>query len=225
MKSSSSNLPVTVLVNNVGYQSKWAPFVHQQSSEMLDVLRVQTEFPTILISRLLPLLAQNEPSAMLNVGGLTSQYPASLLAVHSGAKSYFVEFTEALATEMKQFEMWLPEEQERWLEISSPLATSDSEASKRTKAPNIMIHAINLHSVASSSNLSAPSFFTPSGRVMAKAALGMVGCGQIFVTAYWRHALMGAVLAMMPRSMVVSLMGKEIARLRKLETDSKKKDM
>ncbi|EIM90150.1 NAD-P-binding protein [Stereum hirsutum FP-91666 SS1] len=223
----SNNIPLTVLVNNVGYQSKWTPFAHQKPSEMLDVLRVQTEFPTLLTSRLLPLLAQNEPSAMLNIGGLTSQYPASLLAVHSGAKSYFVDFTEALATEMKQFEMWLPEEQTRWLEATSPLNPSlrnaPSSPSTRRTAPVVMIHAINLHSVSSSSNLSAPSFFTPTGRVMAKAALEVVGCGEVFVTAYWRHALMGAVLAMMPRSVVVSLMGKEIARLRKLDEENKAK--
>lgn len=218
----SNNIHLTVLVNNVGYQSKWTPFAHQKPSEMLDVLRVQTEFPTLLTSRLLPLLAQNEPSAMLNIGGLTSQYPASLLAVHSGAKSYFVDFTEALATEMKQFEMWLPEEQIRWLETTSN-SNHNAPLSSRKTAPVVMIHAINLHSVSSSSNLSAPSFFTPTGRVMAKAALDVVGCGEVFVTAYWRHALMGAVLAMMPRTIVVSLMGKEIARLRKLDEENKAK--
>ena len=94
---------ITVLVNNVGYQSRWTPFVLQPTSEAQTVIRVQSDFPTLLTHALLPVLAKNLPAAILNIGGLSSEYPAPFLAVHSGAKAYFVAFTEALALELKYF--------------------------------------------------------------------------------------------------------------------------
>ena len=83
--------------------------------------------------------------------------------------------------------------------------------------PKIYMHAINVHEVSSNSNPASLSFFVPTSRRMARAALDIVGCGSIFVTAYWRHALMGAMLKVLPRWVVQSAMAKEIDRLRKLE--------
>jgi len=210
---------ITVLVNNVGYQSHWTPFVLQAPSEAQTIIRVQSDCPTLLTHALLPALGRSAPAAIVNVGGLTSEYPALLLAVHSGAKAYFIAFTEALALEMKYFDVWRPQEKTKWAAVLSGESGEGAgeTSTPKVEPPRIYVHAINVHNVATSSNLSSPSFFIPTPRRMAKAALDVVGCGEVFVTAYWRHALMGALLQVLPRGVVQSAMAKEISRLRKLE--------
>ncbi|KAK2006194.1 short chain dehydrogenase, partial [Colletotrichum eremochloae] len=99
-----ADLDVTVLVNNVG----GVPAAQQQGSSVQRPLRemsvddvdatidLNARFMARLTRLMLPALARNGPSLVLNVGSTT----AGSAAVYSGAKAFVASFSRSLTREM-----------------------------------------------------------------------------------------------------------------------------
>lgn len=93
------NLPVNMLLNNAGlggtewFENNCAKFYEKQIR--LNVLA------TAQLTRLfLPLLKQNSPSHILNVGSLASFFSLPKKAVYSGTKSFVYSFSRSLRLEL-----------------------------------------------------------------------------------------------------------------------------
>ena len=97
---SAADKHVTILVNNVGYQSSYKSFKEQSSAEIDAIINVGARFPLHLTHAFIPTLETRSNSLIINMGGLTSEYPAPYLSVHSGTKSFLKSYSYALALEL-----------------------------------------------------------------------------------------------------------------------------
>jgi 17beta-estradiol 17-dehydrogenase / very-long-chain 3-oxoacyl-CoA reductase len=86
---------LTVLVNNVGKGG-----AAENAKEIDDIINVNLRFAVHLTSYLLPKLASNEPSVMLNVGS-SAEMGSPWLSAYSGSKAFLSSWSKALAAEMK----------------------------------------------------------------------------------------------------------------------------
>lgn len=128
---------LTILVNNVGYTSSFDHVWHQSPLEMDAIIDVGIRFMTHITRACLPFLLapDHTPALIVNVTGLTAEYPSPFLAIHSGAKAYIKAFSRALSIE---------------LDLMEP----------RGSPRHVECIAVDVHNVASNSNSSKPSFFT-----------------------------------------------------------------
>jgi 17beta-estradiol 17-dehydrogenase / very-long-chain 3-oxoacyl-CoA reductase len=97
---SGANKHVTILVNNVYYQSSYTSFKDQSSAEIDAIINVGVRFTLHLTHALIPILETRSNSLIINMGGLTSEYPAPYLSVYSGTKSFLKSYTYALSLEL-----------------------------------------------------------------------------------------------------------------------------
>jgi 17beta-estradiol 17-dehydrogenase / very-long-chain 3-oxoacyl-CoA reductase len=97
---SAANKHVTILVNNVYYQSSYTSFKDQSSAEIDAIINVGVRFTLHLTHALIPILETRSNSLIINMGGLTSEYPAPYLSVYSGTKSFLKSYTYALSLEL-----------------------------------------------------------------------------------------------------------------------------
>lgn len=97
---SSVNKHVTILINNLGYQSSYTSFKEQSPEEIDSIINVNIRFPLHLIHAFIPILETRSNSLIINMGGLTSEYPAPYLSVHSGTKSFLKSYSYALSLEL-----------------------------------------------------------------------------------------------------------------------------
>lgn len=86
---------LTVLVNNVGKGG-----LTETAKEIDDMININLRFAVHLTSYLLPRLASNSPSAVLNVGS-SAELGSPWISVYSGAKAFLTSWSKALAAEMK----------------------------------------------------------------------------------------------------------------------------
>ncbi|KAH7104896.1 hypothetical protein BKA62DRAFT_691028 [Auriculariales sp. MPI-PUGE-AT-0066] len=211
-----SDRRLTVLVNNCGFSSTYHSFNMQDPVEIDRILTLQIGFATQLTRILIPVMCDH-PSLILNISGLTAAYPCPLLAVHSGGKAYIRAWSRALSLELR-----MPPEENDHQDVDSESPTSSTTnpkaQNKLTPTRNLIeVLAIDVHNVASNSNHSSPSFFTPDSETMARAIIGVVGCGRLEVTAYWRAELMSKTLSLLPRSMVDNMLVQEMVKMRSIE--------
>jgi 17beta-estradiol 17-dehydrogenase / very-long-chain 3-oxoacyl-CoA reductase len=94
---------VTLLINNVGIghgEKDFTTFTTQKLTSIEILLNTNIGFMTHLTQILLPILAKNAPSLVINVGSL-AQLAMPYIAVYSGTKAYMNTFTKALDNEMR----------------------------------------------------------------------------------------------------------------------------
>ena len=187
----ADNINLTVLVNNVGgsgrVQPSYVPLQARSATDVTDLIDLNASFPAQITRVLLPILLQNQPSLIVNVGSVTAALPAPYLSIYGASKAFDMAFSRSLRAEM------------------------------RAEGHDVEVLAINVGSVQNSGRQGVPeTLFTPSSRNMAKAALNVVGCGHESVTGYWPHALQVWAYGLLPESvaeaLVISLSKKEQAR-------------
>ncbi|KAF8597185.1 NAD(P)-binding protein [Ceratobasidium sp. AG-I] len=191
----ANNIYLTALVNNVGYTSNFHTFMSQDPREIDAVVNLQVLFLIHITRAVLPALSANQPGLIINVGGLTGLFPTAFLAVHSGGKAFLANFSRALAIELELI---------------------------REPPVDIECIAVDVHNVATNSNGSDVSFFTPSADRMGRAIIGVVGCGHRSVTAYWKAEMVEYVLRCLPSSWMDSLLAGEMLKMRARELASKR---
>ena len=175
------DIHLTVLINNVGAAIKVAPLVDTTSDEVDAIINTNARFPTQLTKALLPKLTQtNSPSLIINIGSM-GDFCVPYATIYGGSKGFNMTWSSSLAMELK------------------------------SEGKNVEVLAISIGRVTDvSHNKKEASFFTPSARTMARAALQRVGCGKPVVVGYVGHAVQKFFVGLLPSSLtstaVTSLM-------------------
>lgn len=170
------DLPITVLVNNVGgtgvLDANFKSFDMHTAQEVDALLSLNVSFPIQLTAALWPLLKQNTPSLVLNVGS-QAFVGVPFLPVYSATKGAIHAWSRALAVEQETYD---------------------------TK---IEVLEILVGSVQSQQNQTPqPTFFVPSSREMARTSLERVGGGLKSVPGYFPHWIQLASRALLPEWVV-----------------------
>ncbi|PNS21752.1 hypothetical protein CAC42_1606 [Sphaceloma murrayae] len=166
--------PLTILINNVGgipVGEKYESLDDAEVSTVDGLINVNLRFPTQLTKALIPILQENEPSLVMNIGSATGQLGMPYLCVYSGSKAYNLRWSQALGAEML------------------------------AQGKNVEVLGILVGNVMSGTNKIGADFFTCDSRTMAEAALARVGCGKSSVWGYWKHHLLFQTLEALPERM------------------------
>lgn len=99
---SIANLPIAVLVNNVGV-GPMGRLEDFSPSQIEETITLNTAFPSQLTRSLLPLLRKK--SLILNVSSYTALFPPPYLAVYAATKAYNNAFSIALQRERDDLEI------------------------------------------------------------------------------------------------------------------------
>jgi 17beta-estradiol 17-dehydrogenase / very-long-chain 3-oxoacyl-CoA reductase len=102
--SSVGHLPITILINNVGGLPVSAPhFRHvweYNPSEIDDTINMNSRFMSQLSRLMMPILARNGPSLIINLSS-AGQIGLPWLTMYSATKAYDAAFSRALARDAK----------------------------------------------------------------------------------------------------------------------------
>ena len=171
--ASVNDLHLTVLINNVGGAIKVAPLDDTTSEEVDAIMNMNARFPTQLTKTLLPKLTQtNSPSLIMNIGS-TGDFCVPYATIYGGSKGFNMTWSSSLALELK------------------------------SERRNVEVLAVSVGRVTDvSHNKQDASFFTPSARTMARAALQRVGCGKPVVVGYVGHAIQKFFVGLLPFSVI-----------------------
>lgn len=184
---------LTILVNNVGGQHNdplYGALTDIDAAYMDSNINVNARFPAQLTRALMSLLMANAPSLVITMGSVSSIKGIPFLATYSGTKAFNLRFSEAVKCEMLA-------------------ANADVE-----------VLGLLVGNTLSNTNTTAVQGFTCSSRDLAKHALNKVGCGKAVVWAWWRHAVQGAFVALLPHQISESAIT-NMMKGRKAETDKK----
>ncbi|KAJ5682928.1 hypothetical protein N7462_006093 [Penicillium macrosclerotiorum] len=177
---------LTVLVNNVGGETK--PFT---ALDMLSFADAQATidrnlgFLTHITRVLLPLLAGKGRSGLVLNVSSFSAYGLPFITVYSATKGYVDTFTRAL------------------------------EAECLARQYGVEVLGLRVGQVRTSGFAVGSGAFVPNGRMMAKAGLNRVGCGQVIVWGYFWHWIQGAAFDILPRWMLMKASSKKMSALKK----------
>ena len=144
-----NDIHLTVLINNVGAAIEVAPLEDTTSEEIDAIINTNARFPTQLTKTLLPKLTQtNSPSLIMNIGSM-GDFCVPYASIYGGSKGFNMTWSSCSAMELK------------------------------SEGKDVEFLAISVGRVTDvSHNKKKASFFTPSARTMARAALQRVGCGN-----------------------------------------------
>ncbi|MCJ1328170.1 hypothetical protein MMC10_004845 [Thelotrema lepadinum] len=188
-----SDIPLTVLVNNVGGSSNLAsPFAYldyRTPEEITGTINLNLGFTTRITSVLLPsLTAHRRPSLILNIGSLAAP-GMPRLTIYSAAKAYLKSFSQGLSTELGM------------------------------QKKDVTVHYIGVGETQTQEVRLPTSLLVPSARKMAAATLRCVGSGGVALTPYWPHRAMEWMGVLMPRWVVRPL---TVRGVRMMEAEFKK---
>jgi short-subunit dehydrogenase len=92
--------PVDVLVNNAGY-ALYGPFAEIPWEREANMLQLDVVVPVHLTKLFLPGMLARDRGYVLNVASIGAYLPSPLYASYSAAKSFVLNFTEALSYELR----------------------------------------------------------------------------------------------------------------------------
>jgi len=98
------NYNLRILVNNAGY-GMWGAFPKLDLKEQQAMMIVNMMAPVILTHTLLPVLAQNGPSHILNVSSSTAYQALATMSVYAATKSFILQFSRSLRLECKKLKI------------------------------------------------------------------------------------------------------------------------
>jgi len=178
--SSTTDLHLTVLVNNVAGNVVVQPLTATSAAQVDASLNTNARFPAQLTRALLPrFIAAAHPSLILNIGSAAHAF-VPYATVYGGSKACNQAMSSSLCAEMR----------------------AEKLASK------VEVLCVAVASVTGAGGNSASvSLFVPDARTMAKACLERVGCGRAVVVGYWAHAVQLAVLGWLPMGVTHAIVG------------------
>lgn len=183
----SSNLNLTVLINNVGggitnHGDTYNRLVDMDPAHIDGLIDMNLRFATHLTSKLLPILQANSPTLILNVGSATGEVGLPFLSVYSACKAFNGTFSRALA----------------W-EVGSAMTNSGEG--------EIEVLGILVGGVATTTSRADASLTVCTPETLARAALQKVGCGRRTVWAWWMHDLQRLGLDFLPEWLAGRVIG------------------
>ncbi|KAJ3316295.1 hypothetical protein HDU76_001909 [Blyttiomyces sp. JEL0837] len=104
VKSIIEPLDIGVLINNVGVNHEFpTPFL-EESHEIIDAIIQVNIISQLKITRLVaPKMVSNRRGLILNIGSVAGTVPSGLLAVYSASKAFLRYWSQAIAMELKPF--------------------------------------------------------------------------------------------------------------------------
>ncbi|AET38283.1 ketoreductase Ecym_2565 [Eremothecium cymbalariae DBVPG len=108
IKSLCDNVPVTVLVNNVGVShSIPVPFLETEEQELRNIIAVNNTATLMITQTVAPLIISNTKKLqcrglILTMGSFGGLAPSPLLATYSGSKAFLQQWSSALAGELSK---------------------------------------------------------------------------------------------------------------------------
>lgn len=174
MIASLDDLPVTVLINNVGGAGPIVPIFRQLNGLSYDdiatLIGINLDFAVALTAKLLPAFRSRQPALIINVSSFTARVPSPYLCVYAGTKAFIESWSRSLASEMK----------------------ADGD--------DVEVLGLVVGEVAASFEREKPtSFVRPSSRAFARSALDKVGCGRRIIAPYIGHDLAGIAMEILPQ--------------------------
>ena len=160
---SISNLPITMLINNVGgtgaLDANFKTFATHTTTEIDALISINVRFTILLTHALMPQLKAQSPAHIMNIGSQASS-GVPYLSIYSGTKGFIHAFTNALAIELA------------------------------AEGNDIEVLEILVASVQTQQNQTdKATLFVPDAKTMARASLDRVGKGSGSSAPYWPHAL------------------------------------
>lgn len=177
----------TVLVNNVGGETKPYTTIDELSMEDVDATLAKNAIFMAQITRvLMPLFAEGRCGLVLNVSSIAS-YGLPYISVYSATKGYVDSFTRAL------------------------------EAECAAEKLGVEVMGLRVGQVKSAAFDIEESLFVPSSRRMAKAGLDRVGCGKTIVWGYFWHWVQGLSFSVLPRWVLMKITTAKLRSLKREE--------
>lgn len=96
----AKNIDIDVLVNNAGF-GIYGKFAESSLERQLGVIELNIKALTSLTGLFLPKMIKNKRGKILNVASTAAFQPGPLMAVYYASKSYVLNFSEALRSELK----------------------------------------------------------------------------------------------------------------------------
>ncbi len=180
-----SDIDITVLINNVGAGVKVQTLEESSAEEVDSAMNVNARFPAQVTRAMLPKLTGSPgPKLIMNIGSL-ADLGAPYVVVYDGCKAFNVSMSSCLSAELR--------------------------VEGKT---DIEVIAIPVGKVVETTHMKEPAtFFNPTARTMARAALQRVGCGRVVVVGYFGHAVQKALIDVMPVSLFEALVLPTMKRL------------
>lgn len=95
-----SDIPLTILINNIGIIGTWKPMVDCTPAIIDGSININVRFATLLTRQLLPTLSRNSPGLIINVTSEADASPVAYAAMYTGAKAWGQAFHRSLKYEM-----------------------------------------------------------------------------------------------------------------------------
>ncbi|XP_034944211.1 inactive hydroxysteroid dehydrogenase-like protein 1 [Chelonus insularis] len=98
------NIPVGILVNNVGKQYTYPMYVGEvPEDELWDIININIGAATLMTKIVIPGMQKRQKGAIVNVSSGAELQPLPLMTVYAATKIYLRSFSEALRAEYKKF--------------------------------------------------------------------------------------------------------------------------
>ncbi|OQD82384.1 hypothetical protein PENANT_c022G09815 [Penicillium antarcticum] len=160
---------LTVLVNNVGGETKPSTLLKEYSYEDVEATIARNATFAIQITRVLAAqLEESAPALVLNVSSVAA-FGLPYISAYCATKGFVDSFTMSLGAEF------------------------------RAEGREVEVMALRVAEVRTAGYDVKSNLFVPEARGLAGAGLDRVGCGQQFVWAYFWHWLQGLSFDILPR--------------------------
>lgn len=185
--STVSDIPLTVLVNNIAVLGEWLA-MHERTGESIDrYINMNVKFMTQLTRLLIPVLNKNNPGLVLNISSGAEDGLAPYSAPYAGAKAYSSALTRSLRIECKLQKFNL----------------------------EVMTVKYGFICTASAGRTDADATFdAPTATKAAKDGLACVGCGRGNTWACLGHQVLGIVSGLMSSNGQEGFVGNLMAQQR-----------
>lgn len=103
IKLQLQDIPVGILVNNVGKQYKYPMCVGEvEEKELWDILNINIGATTMMTRMVLPQMVQRKKGAIVNVSSGSELQPLPLMTVYAASKTFIQSFSNALRFEYRK---------------------------------------------------------------------------------------------------------------------------
>lgn len=186
-------LKVTVLVNNVGVNTRYPETLVDTTDEDIDnMININISFTTKLTRAFVPILTKNKKSLIFNLSSYTGRVPIAMMAVYSATKSYVDVFSRSLSAELAQ----------QGVDVISVL-------------PHYVVSAM--------SGIKRANWSTPDGPAFAFSTLKQIGSGAYSIAPHWFHDLVTIITSVLPEAVVgkMSLSKMQVVRKKLIARDAR----
>ncbi|KAF7134088.1 hypothetical protein CNMCM5793_005717 [Aspergillus hiratsukae] len=168
---------LTVLVNNAGGGLNPFKRLAELTHEDVQATINLNNTFAVQITRVLMPILEKNGPSLILTISSAAAYGMPTLAVYSGSKGFVDSFTRSLQAEV----------------------TLDGK--------DVDVLGLRVGNTKSQGNDVAVGLFSPTSRTLASAALNRVGCDRPVVWAYWPHSLQGLSFHLIPRNVLIRILG------------------